>query len=46
MLAPPVRIVGPVAIEEGTRTMKAMDGTIGFESEPGRTKFWIELRLA
>jgi len=26
--------------------MKAMDGTIGFESEPGRTKFWIELRLA
>jgi len=26
--------------------MKAMNGTIGFESEPGRTKFWIELRLA
>jgi signal transduction histidine kinase len=26
--------------------MKAMGGTIGFESEPGRTRFWVELRLA
>jgi len=26
--------------------MKAMGGTIGFESGPGRTRFWVELRLA
>jgi len=26
--------------------VKAMGGTISFESEPGKTKFWVELRLA
>jgi len=26
--------------------MNAMGGTIGFESEPGRTSFWVELRQA
>ena len=26
--------------------MKAMGGMIGFESEPGRTSFWVELRQA
>ena len=26
--------------------VKAMGGTIAFESEPGRTRFWVELRQA
>jgi len=26
--------------------MNAMDGMIGFESEPGRTSFWVEVRQA
>ena len=26
--------------------MNAMGGTIAFDSEPGRTRFWVELRVA
>jgi signal transduction histidine kinase len=26
--------------------MHAMGGTIAFESQPGRTSFWVELRVA
>jgi len=37
---------GGLGLAISSALMKAMGGTIGFESGPGRTRFWVELRLA